>query len=331
MDEEKDDERKQTKTATKIKQSMHNDVTLDEPNYNCFDLRSETCNYDQNNCKVWGKGDSFSKNVRPNFHRNMFSSLEDVDLQTKEIYSRNILSSHSNRDIGASPQLRTCSRVIEVEGKRLEETEDDGQEEWKEVVYRKKRLFQSRKNDNEKEESRVIKEEDDFGKNEHRRSGKKEARKRENGERNRGSYQGNKRESRRMEKRGGASERNNGHQRTMFNSFISNPERNYERKKNIRIDINTNNEKCVICSDTSILAIYDMSKIVFCLCSLNNLNFSDKMSKEMKEGEKREQVNELVEDTVDKLGKEKEVKENPKGNDPGQHPNIPTSVQAAAA
>ena len=42
MDEEKDDERKQTKTATKIKQSMHNNVTLDEP---------ETCNYDQNNCK----------------------------------------------------------------------------------------------------------------------------------------------------------------------------------------------------------------------------------------------------------------------------------------
>ena len=111
MDEEKDDERKQTKTATKIKQSMHNNVTLDEP---------ETCNYDQNNCKVGGKGDSFSKNVQPNFHRNMFSSLEDVDLQTKEIYSRNILSSHCNRDIGASPQLRTCSRVIEVEGKRLE-------------------------------------------------------------------------------------------------------------------------------------------------------------------------------------------------------------------
>ena len=318
MDEEKDDERKQTKTATKIKQSMHNNVTLDEP---------ETCNYDQNNCKVWGKGDSFSKNVRPNFHRNMFSSLEDVDLQTKEIYSRNILSSHCNRDIGASPQLRTCSRVIEVEGKRLEETEDDGQEEWKEVVYRKKRLFQSRKNDNEKEESRVIKEKDDFGKNEHRRSGKEEARKRENGERNRGSYQGNKRESRRMEKRGGASERNDGHQRTMFNSFISNPERNYERKKNIRIDINTNNEKCVICSDTSILAIYDMSKIVFCLCNLDNLNFSDKMSKEMKEGENelvKDVADKLVKDLADKLVKEKEVKENPTGDDSG--PNI----QAAA-
>ena len=175
MDEEKDDERKQTKTATKIKQSMHNDVTINEPNYNCSDLRSDICNYDQNNCKVWGKGDSFSKNVRPNFHRNMFSSLEDVDLQTKEIYSRNILSSHCNRDIGASPQLRTCSRVIEVEGKRLEETEDDGQEEWKEVVYKKKRLFQSRKNDNEKEERGVIKEKDDLVKRKHHETGEKES------------------------------------------------------------------------------------------------------------------------------------------------------------
>ena len=142
---------------------MHNDVTIDEPNYNRSDLRSDICNYDQNNCKVWGKGDSSSKNVRPNFHKNVFSSLEDVDLQTKEIYSRNILSSNIDRNIGASPQLRICSRVIEVEGKRLEEIEDDGQEEWKEVVYKKKRLFQSRKNDNEKEKRRVIKEKDDLG------------------------------------------------------------------------------------------------------------------------------------------------------------------------
>ena len=63
MDEEKDDERKQTKTATKIKQLRHNDVTINEPNYNRSDLWSDICNYDQNNCKVWGKGDSFSKNV----------------------------------------------------------------------------------------------------------------------------------------------------------------------------------------------------------------------------------------------------------------------------
>ena len=95
-----------------------------------------------------------------------------------------------------------------------------------------------------------------------------------------------------MEEGSSKTERKNGHQRTMFN-----PNRTVESRRVVgRRKINRMNDKCVICSDSSILATYFMSKIVFCLCNvLHNYNFSDIMSKNMSDEERRKQERQFAE------------------------------------
>ena len=94
---------------------------------------------------------------------NMFSPLEEGVLQTKEIYSENIYSSNNPRIIGSSPQLRNNSKSIQIEVEGFENIENGDNEEWKKVVYKKKRLFQSCKNDDEKEKGRVVRREQKKG------------------------------------------------------------------------------------------------------------------------------------------------------------------------
>ena len=86
--------------------------------------------------------------------------------------------------------------------------------------------------------------------------------------------------------------RKNGHQRTMFNPNQTLELRRVGRgRKSDRIE-----DKCVICSDPSILAIQVMSKIVFCLCNnLHNPDCSENMSKNMSEEERRRQERQFAE------------------------------------
>merc|ERR1712198_500185 len=71
-------------------------------------------------------------------------------------------------------------------------------------------------------------------------------------------------------------------QRSLFNPVRPNePSRVVERREIIRVK-----DKCVICSDSSIIAAYFMSKIVFCLCNVVH-NFSDIMIKNMSDEEKK--------------------------------------------
>ena len=139
--------RKQTKLATKREQSLHNIVTNMNPKHNRY--VSDTCKYDKdkNSCKKRGRGDSSCQNVQSDFHENMFSPLEESNLQTEKVHSENIYSSNNPRIIGSSPQLRNNSKSIQIEVEGFENIENGDNEEWKKVVYKKKRLFQSCKND----------------------------------------------------------------------------------------------------------------------------------------------------------------------------------------
>ena len=226
---------------------------------------------------------------------NMFSPLEEGDLQTKEIYSENIYSSNNPRIIGSSPQLRNNSKSIQIEVEGFENIENDDNEEWKKVVYKKKRLFQSCKNDDEEEEGRVFKENDKVVERGHREKGKEATEK---------------------------VKRKNGHQRTIFNPNRTLESRRVGRGRKIdRIE-----DKCVICSDPSILAIQVMSKIVFCLCNnLHNPDCSDNMSKNMSEEERRRQERQFAELIK---GIETWPEEINDVNDPSQ---FPTPAEAAAA
>ena len=143
--------RKQTKLATKREQSLHNIVTNMNPKHNRY--VSDTCNYDKdkNSCKKRGRGDSSCQNVQSDFHENMFSPLEESNLQTEKVHSENIYSSNNPRIIGSSPQLKDNPKFVQVEVEGFEDIENDDNDVWKKVEYKRKRLFQSCKNDDEKE------------------------------------------------------------------------------------------------------------------------------------------------------------------------------------
>merc|ERR1719300_1917955 len=134
---------------------------------------SDTCNYDKdkNSCKKQGRGDSFCQNVQSNFHENMFSPLEESNLQTEKVHFEDIYSGNNPRIIGASPQLKDNPKFIQVEVEGFEDIENDDNDVWKKVEYKKKRLFQSY-NKNDEEKGRVIKENVDLVKREHQKKGK---------------------------------------------------------------------------------------------------------------------------------------------------------------
>ena len=179
--------RKQTKLATKREQSLHNIVTNMNLKHNRY--VSDTCNYDKdkNSCKKQGRGDSSCQNVQSDFHENMFSPLEESNLQTEKVHSENIYSSNNPRIIGSSPQLKDNPKFVQVEVEGYEDIENDDNDVWKKVEYKRKRLFQSYKNDDEEEKGRVVKENVD-----HQKKGKEASEKvrgREDSKRDRRNHQ----------------------------------------------------------------------------------------------------------------------------------------------
>ena len=276
--------RKQTKLATKREQSLHNIVTNMNPKHNRY--VSDTCKYDKdkNSCKKRGRGDSSCQNVQSDFHENMFSPLEESNLQTEKVHSENIYSSNNPRIIGSSPQLKDNSKLVQVEVEGYEDIENDDNDVWKKVEYKRKRLFQSCKNDDEKEKERVVRREHKKGK-----EVTEKVKERDDSERDRRNHQSDSRKDREVERGSSKAKRN---QRSVFNPVRPNePSRVVERREIIRVK-----DKCVICSDSSIIAAYFMSKIVFCLCNVvHNHSFSDIMSKNMSDEERRKQEKQFEE------------------------------------
>ena len=146
------------------------------------------------------------------------------------------------------------------------------------------------KNDDEEEKGRVVKENVD-----HQKKGKEASEKvrgREDSKRDRRNHQRDSKKDREVEKGSSKAKRKIGNKRTMFNpDRLDEPSRAVERREIIRVK-----DKCVICSDSSIIAAYFMSKIVFCLCNVvHNHSFSDIMSKNMSDEEKRKQEKQFEE------------------------------------